>query len=144
LWNEFLHLGFGLDVRGAPDTPAAARYFAFDRFPASGIVEDDVAGVPVAVVRDEAARSAFAYDRRVGGQMLRFDVVRDGAGRGTGRDRPLLRERGGRRAWWLRSGAPVEGSGAAAPLEPAPGSVWEDAAWHRQHPAGTTWTPSGE
>jgi hypothetical protein len=131
--NEFLHLGFGLAVPGAP------RYFAFERFPAAGVIEEDVGGIPVAVVRDAAARSAYAWDRRVGGRTLSFEVVRDGAAAPD--VRPVLRETGGARAWWLRTGTPVEGTGADVPLAPVPGSVWEDAAWHLQHPRGSDWKP---
>jgi hypothetical protein len=96
-------------------------------------VEDEVAGVPVVVVRDAEAATSRAFDRRVGGAVLSFTVEK---GDGT---RPMLRERGGRRAWWLRSGAPSEGDPAAPALRPLPATPFERNAWTAQHPAGSVW-----
>ena len=72
-----------------------------------------------------------AFDRRVAGKTLSFDVV---AG-----VRPQLRERGGTRAWFLRSGGAVPGSGAEAALCPLPATSFERNAWTMQHPSGSAW-----
>jgi len=123
--NEHMTFGLALDVAGA------SRFYPFDAMSALDAVEEDVAGAPVVVVRDAAAATALAFDRRVDGAVLSFDVEK-------GADaRPLLRERGGRRAWFLRSGAPE--SGGRAPLRPLPATPFETNAWTMQHPSGSIW-----
>jgi len=123
--NEQLAFGLALDVAGA------SRFYPFDAMSALDAVEEDVAGVPVVVVRDAAASTALAFDRRVDGAVLSFDVEKGP------QSRPLLRERGGRRAWFLRSGAPAEGAGAG--LRPLPATPFESTAWTLQHPSGSVW-----
>jgi hypothetical protein len=123
--NERVAFGLALDVAGA------SRLYPFDAMSALEAVEEDVAGVPVVVVRDAAVSTALAFDRRVDGAVLSFDVEMGPE------SRPLMRERGGRRAWFLRSGAPTEGSGAA--LRPLPATPFESGAWALQHPSGSIW-----
>lgn len=115
----------------AVDVGPASRFWRLSAL-AAGPVEETVGGAPLVAVRDPGAATAFVYDRRVGGATVSFDVD-------TGRPgaRALLRERGGRRAWSLRTGDPVPETGAAEPLRPLAGSVWEEAAWTLQHPAGS-------
>jgi hypothetical protein len=123
--NARLRHGYGVDVG------AASRLYRLDAL-AGGPVEEVFAGVPVFVARDPAAATAVAYDRRVGGGVVSLEVDTPSA-----TAPPLLRERGGRRAWSLRTGSPVPGSGAEEPLRLLAGSVWEEAAWMLQHPAGS-------
>jgi len=118
-----LELGFALEL------PGAARFYPFHAMGRLDALEDEFGGRSVVVVRDAAARFALAFDRSVGGSVLSFDVERG--------ERPVLRERGGRRAWYLRSGAPVPGSGADTALVPLPGTPFESQAWELQHPDGS-------
>jgi hypothetical protein len=126
LRNRQVAGGFGL----ALELPGAQRFYPFDALPTTGAVEDEVDGTSVVVVRDAAARVARAFDRRVDGVALSFDVAPGPE------SRPTLRERGGTRAWFLRSGAPVPGTGAAAALCPLPATEFEGNAWTLQHPRG--------
>jgi hypothetical protein len=120
-------VAFGLSL----ELPGGARLYPCEAIGETACVEDEVGGVPVVVVRDAASGAALAFDRRVGGVALSFDVdARTGA-------RPLLRERGGARAWSLRSGAPVEAT--AERLCPLPATPFERNAWMLQHPAGSVW-----
>lgn len=137
--NRTVAFGYGIDV----DAPSGgvSRFFAFGTMP-GGIAEDDVGGVPVVVVKDPAATTGFAFDRRVGGRTLSFAWDTSGADA-----RPVLVERGGRRRWFARSGAPAPGPGSNTtdhpPLQPVQGTVWEDSAWHLQHRRGSAWAPPG-
>lgn len=129
--NARMRFGYAVDVG------AASRMYAFSDLPGAGTVEDTVGGTPVVVVRDLVAEAAFVFERPAeGGRTLSFDW--DGTAPGG---RPVLRERGGRRAWWARSGTPVPGTGAERPLRQLPGSEWETAAWALQHPWGTSYAP---
>ncbi len=119
-------LSFGLAVEAA----GAYGFFPLRDLGALGVVEDSVGDVPVVVARDAAGRSAVAYDRRVDGRALSFEAVADGV-------RPRLRERGGERAWWLRSGTPVAGTGATSALRPLPATPWEERAFRLAHPSGS-------
>jgi hypothetical protein len=110
-----------------------ARYYPLASMAALDAVEDEVGGTPVVVVHDAAASAARAYDRRVEGKTLSFDVEK------TVGSRPLLRERGGARAWFLLSGIPVPESGARAPLRPLAATLFEADAWTLQHPTGSVW-----
>ena len=118
---------FGL----ALELPGTSRFYPLTALADLDAVEEDVAGVPVLVVRDLRAGEARAFDRRVGGRALSLEAVPG--------DRPRLRERGGRREWWLRSGTAVTGSGAEGDLCPLPATTFEEHAWALQHPEGTTW-----
>jgi hypothetical protein len=123
--NRTLAFGLALHVSGAP------RFYPYGTLPDVGAVEDEFAGVPLVVVRDARAALALAFDRRVDGTAVSFDVV-DAAGA-----HPRLRERGGRREWFLRSGAAVSGTGAAAALRPLPATPFEEGAWTAQNPGGS-------
>jgi len=118
---------FGLSL----EMPGASRFYPLSALADLDAVEEEVAGVPVVVVRDVRAAHARAFDRRVGGRALSFEAVPG--------DRPLLRERGGRREWYLRSGTAVTGTGAESDLCPLPATAFEANAWALQHPSGTTW-----
>lgn len=120
-----VRFSFGLAV----DLPGAPSFYPFEGMKPLDAIEDDAAGTPVVVVRDAAAETARAFDRRVDGRTLSFDVV---AG-----ERPRLRQRDGGLEWYLRSGLPVPGSGAEAALCPLPATPFERGAWQAQHPAGS-------
>ncbi len=124
------HRTFGL----ALDVPGASRFYPFDAMKPLDAVEEEVGGVPVVVVRDASAATALAFDRRVGDATLSFEIEQK-----TADARPVLRERGGRRAWYLRSGAPVPGPDRTPALRPLPATPFETTAWPLQHPAGSIW-----
>ena len=129
--NARMTFGYAVDVG------AASRIWQFSDLPAAGAVEDEVGGTPVVVVRDMAAEAAFVYERPAeGGRTVSFDWDARGPG-----GRPVLRERGGSRAWFARTGLPVPGTDAREPLRQLPGSDWEAAAWALQHPWGTRYAP---
>lgn len=133
--DRMFGFGYGIDVG------STSRLYRLDDLAKAGPAEEEVEGVPVVVAADPGARSAVAWDRRVGGRTLSFTV--DTAGEGG---RPLLREAGGGRAWFLRSGRPAPsagGDGDAPALVPILGTVWEDAAWAQQHPGSRAWAPPG-
>lgn len=125
--NRNATVRFGLSL----ELPGASRFYPLSALAELDAVEDEFAGVPVLVVRDVRASQVRAFDRRVGGRSLSFDVVPG--------DRPLLRERGGSREWYLRSGNAVAASGAESDLCPLPATAFEANAWTAQHPDGTTW-----
>jgi hypothetical protein len=115
----------------AVELPGAARFYPLTALADLDAVEEEVAGVPLVVVRDVRAAQARAFDRRVGGAAVSLEAVPG--------ERPLLVERGGRRAWYLRSGTAVAGTGAESDLCPLPATAFEADAWALQHPRGTTW-----
>ncbi len=129
--NATIRLGFGVDAPGAAD---ASFLVPLDELHAGPLETefpggaDGADGAPVVVVATDR-RAAAAFDRRVRGRTLSFDgdTAPDG--------RPLLCERGGRAAWFARTGLPVPGTGAEAPLRLLTGSTWETTAWRLQHPA---------
>lgn len=116
---------WGVSVEGE----RGARFYPFVVMSGLDAVEDAFEGTPLVVVRDAAAALGRAYDRRVGGAALSFDVV---AG-----EPPALRERGGTRSWSLRSGRPLGHDGPA--LCPLPATQFERAAWQSHHPEGSVW-----
>lgn len=126
--NRRLEFGLALDL------PGAALFYPHAALPALGAVEDEAAGIPFVVVRDAATGLTLAFDRRVDGSAISFDVAGDAA-------QPVLRERGGRRAWALRTGAALAGTGAAAALRPLPGTPFESMAWTLQNPRGSIRRP---
>lgn len=131
--NATIRLGFGVDAPDGfdgVDGVGSSILVPLDELHA-GPLETEIPGVggplPVVVVATDR-RAAAAFDRRVRGRTLSFDgdMTKDG--------RPLLRERGGSAAWFARTGLPVPGTGAEAPLSLLPGSLWETTAWRLQHP----------
>jgi hypothetical protein len=126
-----LRLGVGIEVG------AERRLYPLAALRAAGVVEEEVAGVPVAVAADPACSAAFAYDRRVGGVAVSLEL-------GDERGRPVLVERGGGRRWSLRSGRPVPEEDAHPPLRTLLSSPWDAAAWKGHHPSGSTWDAASE
>ncbi len=127
--NAVISYGLGVDL------PGAFRLYPYVELDA-GPVEEYVDGVPLVVTLDRTAGGAFAWDRRVDGESLSFEVVAEPDAR------PQLRERDGERAWWLRSGRPVAGTGADGPLRAVFANQWEVAAWGFQHPTGSRYPDS--
>ena len=125
--NSGLTIGLGLDL------PGAFRLYPFDALRAAdGLIEETVDGVPLVIALDAQGRTAFAYDRRVDGATLDFELD---AGRAT----PLLRERGGPRSFRLRSGRGEDRATGSSDLVRLHTSHWEAFAWKQQHPGGTRW-----
>ena len=123
-------LVFGLGV----DLPGTFRLYRFaDLAAAGGIVQETVDDIPLVIGADPEGRTAFAFDRRVDGAVVDFDLD------ATDDTAPLLRERGGSRAWSLRSGRLVGSKDTDARLRPLQSAHWETYAWERQHPTGTRW-----
>lgn len=127
--NATIRLGFGVDAEGGGDASILIPLDELHAGPLETEVPGDGAPLPVVVVATDR-RAAAAFDRRVRGRTLSFDgdMTKDG--------RPLLRERGGSAAWFARTGLPVPGTSAEAPLRLLPGSLWETTAWRLQHPGG--------
>jgi uncharacterized protein DUF3179 len=121
--NRLLTFGFALAL------PGVARFYPFHAMRDLDAVEDEVAGAPLVVVRDAESQVARAFDRRVGGETLSFEVVPG--------PRPLLRERGGTRSWFLRSGEPA--AGTPVRLTAVPGTPFEAGAWSLQNPQGSVY-----
>jgi hypothetical protein len=97
-----------------------------------GLVQDELAGVPLALVAEPDALAAFAFSRRLGERTL--DLERSG--------RELI-DRATRSRFSV-----VTGRGLAGPLEgatlariPATTSYWF--AWRRAYPRSATWTSPG-
>lgn len=107
-----------------------ARAYPFVRLRFNDVVEETVAGVPVAVWFDVAARSACAYDRRVDGRALSFERAADGAIRDVGT--------GSR---WTLDGLCAEGTLAGRRLAPLRGLMAEWYGWYANHPRTTVWAP---
>ncbi len=129
LRNARIQVGLGVEV------PGGERFYPLPRLAGHGPVEEEVAGVPLVVAAHLESRSGFAYDRRVGGKIVSFRLGEAPEGA------PILRESGGDRAWRLRSGRPVQTSGARGALRPVLFTLWEAVAWKNQHPRGTVWEP---
>jgi len=128
--NAVLVFGLGVDL------PTACRLYSFDDLRAAGgIVQEEIGGVPLVVALDPEGRSAFVYDRRIDGAVVDLELRPAEGGDGPA----ILRERGGERAWRLRSGRPLVTGGATDRLRPLHSSHWEMYAWERQHPSGTRW-----
>ncbi len=119
--NALLEFGLGVDL------PGAFRLYRFaDVDAAQGCLLDELAGVPVAVVRDAPGRTALAYDRRRGGDVLRLAAV-------PGSDPPRVGTPDGV-TFDVRTGAADDGG---PPLARIFATHWEAGAWRRQHPNGT-------
>ena len=107
-----------------------ARAYAFVRLRFVDLVEETVAGVPVAVWFDTAARSAAAFDRRVGAEVLSFE--RDEA--------HALRDKGTHSRWTME-GTCVEGELRGVQLPPLHGLMAEWYGWYANHPTTSVWNP---
>lgn len=56
----------------------AARGYDLNQLVRHGLVNDEVGGVPLAVVADAAGKAGFVYDRTVDGEVLEFALTEDG------------------------------------------------------------------
>jgi Protein of unknown function (DUF3179) len=95
------------------------------------IVNDEVAGVPVAVTFCPLCNTALVFDRRVDGRVLDFGTT------GNLRNSDLVMYDRQTESWWQQfGGEAVVGELAAATLEQLPARIvaWDDFA--RRHPDG--------
>ena len=100
------------------------------------VVNDTVAGVPVAVAFCEQCTGAAAFRRTVDGRRLSFEVA--GVYNGT----IILRDRQTRTLWAPFSGRALEGKLAGRTLERLPLSFTRWDAWSARHPGGeVVWAP---
>jgi len=100
------------------------------------VVNDTVAGVPVAVAFCEQCTGAAAFRRTVDGRRLSFAVA--GVYNGT----IILRDRETRTLWAPFSGRALEGKLAGRRLERLPLSFTRWDAWSARHPGGeVVWAP---
>jgi thiol-disulfide isomerase/thioredoxin len=100
------------------------------------VVDDVVAGVPVAIAFCEQCSGAAAFRRTVDGRVLVFEVA--GVYNGT----IILRDRQTRSLWAPFSGRALEGSLAGRKLERLPLSFMRWDEWTARHPRGeVVWAP---
>src|SRR5262245_50626622 len=100
------------------------------------VVDDTIAGVPVAVAFCEQCTGAAAFRRTVAGRTLSFEVA--GVYNGT----IILRDRETRTLWAPFSGRALEGKLAGRRLERLPLSFTRWDAWSARHPGGdVVWAP---
>jgi hypothetical protein len=123
----------GLELGLSVEIGRSVRIYPFERLAQVSLAEDTVEDTPVVVALDPAAASAFAYDRRLGDEVLQLRLERSRGGPA------LLRDNSGDRAWNLLSGRPSRPGAAYPPLRRVPATTWERTAWTRQHPHGSIW-----
>ncbi len=107
-------------------SPRAYPIGLLDRFE---VVNDDVAGLPVAVARCALAGVAVVYDRRVAGHVLSFE--NSGA---LWRDTLVLRDRETGTYWSAATGKGLAGPLAAESLHPIPGILTRAVDWDHVFP----------
>ena len=101
-----------------------AKAWPFDVLLRQPLVNDQLGDVHLAVAFDAASRTAFVFDRRVGGRTI--TLTRNGE--------RLVDETTGA-AWDARSGRALDDGGA--PLKPIPGIVSYAHSWRIFHPKTT-------
>lgn len=105
-----------------------ARAYPFHRLESAGLAEEVVAGVPVTVWYDRRARSAAAFDRRIGDVTLTFALDSKG----------VIRDAATKSRWTL-DGVCVEGARLGVRLKPLRGLMAEWYGWFANHPQTTLW-----
>ncbi len=105
-----------------------ARAYPYRRLQSAGLVEERLGKVPITVWFDRKARSAAAFDRRVGENELRFQRDPDGS----------IRDQKTRSRWTL-DGVCVEGARQGVQLTPLRGLQAEWYGWYAFHPKTTLW-----
>jgi len=122
----------GLAVRGA------ARAYPIGLLDRFEVVNDDVAGRPVVVVRCALSEVASAWDRRVEGRVLLFE--------GTGaiwRDTLVFVDRQTRTYWSAATGLALSGPLAGRRLTGIPAVVTRADRWEEVHPDSLYLTAGG-
>jgi Protein of unknown function (DUF3179) len=95
------------------------------------IVNDEVAGVPVAVTFCPLCNTSVVFDRRVGGQTLDFGTT------GNLRNSDLVMYDRQTESWWQQfGGAGLVGRYAGARLEVIPSRIVAWSQFRREHPRG--------
>jgi hypothetical protein len=120
---ELHDLVYGVVVDGK------ARAYPFERLArGGGVVEERLGAVPATVWFDARARSAAAFDARLGGRVLTFERLPDGG--------LVDRETGS--AWGL-DGRAVRGPLEGRSLAPLRGLMTEWYGWYASYPTTTLW-----
>jgi hypothetical protein len=108
---------------------AARRAYPLARLRAhGGVVDDEVAGVPVTVWLDERNSSVVGFERRHDGRTLSFTASPGG----------VVQDRGTRSGWSL-DGEATAGPLRGARLRPLYGTVVEWYGWSAHHPRTDVW-----
>ena len=128
---------FPRSVRGVPEASLVLGISLADRQKAwsltdlnrVGLVQDELAGIPLALVAEPDALAAFVYSRRLDERVLDLEL----------RGRELLERKTGSR-FSIVTGRAVSGplEGEALARIPATTSYWF--AWRRAYPRTLTWT----
>ncbi len=103
-----------------------SRAWPFDQLLRQTVVNDVLDDLPLVVVFDPKSKTAFLFDRRVGGKSIDFEQ----------RDGKLVDMRSGR-AWDPRSGRELAEGDAAVNLKPVPGIVSYRHIWELFYPRTT-------
>ena len=106
----------------------AKRAYPFEYLKDRVVVNDELASVPLTVWFDPGARSASAYDRRVGGKTLRFRE--HSAGRVEDKETKSL---------WTMDGICVRGPSKGTRLKQVFGLQAEWYGWYALHTDTTIW-----
>lgn len=102
------------------------------------IVNDEIAGIPVAVTFCPLCNSALVFDRRVEGDVLRFGVS------GLLRNSDLVMWDDRTQSWWQQLlGVGIVGHFTGYQLDILPSQVVGFGAFAAQYPAGEVLSPSG-
>jgi hypothetical protein len=113
------------------DIGGQARAYPLDIMVWHEIVDDTVAGVPVAVTFCPLCDTSIVFDRRVGGRVLEFGTT------GELRNSDLVMYDRQTESWWQQfTGQALVGSLAGQQLREVPSSIVSWAAFRSQHPAG--------
>ena len=95
------------------------------------IVNDVIAGRPVAVTYCPLCNSAIAFDRRVGQRVLQFGV----SGKLYLSDL-VMYDRQTQSLWTQMTGEAIQGPLLGATLDPIPAQILSFAQWRAEHPSG--------
>jgi hypothetical protein len=115
-----------LDLPGAPARAYPLRYLTWHE-----IVNDAVAGIPVAVTFCPLCNTALVFDRRVDGEVLTFGVS------GNLRHSDMIMFDRETESWWQQAtGEGIVGAHAGTPLEPVVSWTESWQSFRESHPDG--------
>lgn len=122
--TALLELGLSVELEGR------IRLYPLDAFGKDGVLHDTLENRAVVLALHRQRQSGSGFLATLGDRTLRFT-----ASIGAGGVRQLIdADSGGR--WNVLSGRPLDGSKIDAPLTPLIVTLWDRAAWTRQHPHG--------